>query len=307
MFHVIRRFIRYVRRIGPNDTSECHVSRFTVRGDTIIALGDFYQLPPIRNKEPGHAHVDMDPRWRPFCFDSQIWNDLGLNNPKNIIELTIPQRQKSSETSSSSSTELMMMGGGGGGNGFVNFLNKVRIGDVTNNDITDLNMKCLVDPKTHPLPTDGILPIRLYVLNKDVDAENESSLQNLPGRTVEFHALNTWKEDMPMGTLVSVKKQMMDSLSKEIPDVIQLKVGAQVMLTQNKDLERNLANGSRGVVETFLLGEPDGKTPSVPVVLFDCGITTPISRVESVQYNIDRDSITGVRQPGCLVREQFPL
>ena len=104
---------------------------------------------------------------------------------------------------------------------------------------------------------------------------------------------------MPVGTLASIKKKMKDSLSMELPDEVKLKVGAQVMLTRNKDLERNLVNGSRGVVERFVKN-PDGEGLPIPIVRFDTGIVTKIAPVESVRYNLDGGL-------GCLVRMQIPL
>jgi ATP-dependent DNA helicase PIF1 len=137
------------------------------------------------------------------------------------------------------------------------------------------------------------------VLNKDVDSENEARLAELEGEEVICKASNVWRESMPSGTLVSVKKMMVDSLCKEMPEEVRLKVGAQVMLTRNKDMERNLVNGSRGVVERFVTAA-DGET-LIPVVRFDSGLVTPIAKVEAVRYNPD-----GGRE-GCLVRTQIPL
>ena len=102
---------------------------------------------------------------------------------------------------------------------------------------------------------------------------------------------------MPLGTLASVKQQMAASLSKEVPDEIRLKIGAQVMLTRNKK-DRNLVNGSRGVVLRFDRDKEDDEAAVVPVVRFDCGIVTSIPPVEAVRYNPDGG-------PGCLVRLQL--
>ena len=233
-------------------------------GMQVVCFGDFFQLPPIAR---GYE--------KPFCFDSPVWSDLGLT--ENMFELKEVQRQGHGE--------------------FVDLLNKVRIGQINNNDIDRLNSQCVVGAN-RPLPSDGITPTRLYSLNKDVDAENETRLTALKGDEVACLARNVWKEQMPVGTLASVKKQMADSLSKEVPDEVRLKVGAQVMLTRNKDLEKNLVNGSRGVVTRFEKGK-DGVSV-VPVVRFDCGVVTSIAPVEAVRYNPDGGA-------GCLTRLQVPL
>ena len=238
-------------------------------GMQIIAFGDFFQLPPVY-KDGGRG----DRNWRPFCFDSQVWSDLGLS--ENIIELKEVQRQENEN--------------------FISLLNKVRVGKVQDSDIRELNSRCLVSD-TNPLPIDGIVPTRLYVLNKDVDSENESRLAELNSEEVVCEAIDKWRESMPLGTLAATKKKMKDGISMEMPDEVRLKVGAQVMLTRNKDLDKKLVNGSRGVVERFV---DDGEGFSVPIVRFDCGIVTRISPVESVRYNTDGGK-------GCLVRMQVPL
>lgn len=233
-------------------------------GMQIICFGDFFQLPPIsRGPE------------KPFCFDSPVWAELGLN--ENMVELQQVMRQDHVD--------------------FVDLLNKVRVGQINHDDIAGLNARCVIN-ENHPLPSDGIVPTRLYSLNRDVDAENETRLVELEGKELVCSAYNKWKENMPVGTLANIKKQMADGLSKEMPDEVRLKVGAQVMLTRNKDLDRNLVNGSRGVVIKFERSK-DGET-AIPWVRFDCGVTTAIAAVESVRYNPDGGA-------GCLVRSQIPL
>ena len=233
-------------------------------GMQVICFGDFFQLPPIfRGPE------------KPFCFDSFVWEELGLTN--NMVQLREVMRQ--------------------GDNDFVSLLNKVRIGKISHNDIEELNARCLISEE-HPLPTDGIVPTRLYSLNKDVDGENESRLSELEGEEVVCRANNIWRESMPTETLASVKKQMADSLNKEVPAEVRLKVGAQVMLTRNKNLERNLVNGSRGVVVRF--DKAKDSENMIPVVRFDCGVVTSIAPVEAARYNPEGG-------PGCLVRMQVPL
>lgn len=238
-------------------------------GMQVIAFGDFFQLPPVYRNDGSR-----DRSWRPFCFDSPVWSELGLS--ENIVELQEVQRQDHED--------------------FINLLNKVRNGGVEPRDIWDLNEKCLVGPN-NPLPNDGILPTRLYVLNRDVDSENITRLRELDGKEVVCRASDYWRQKMPMGTTASVKKKMKEALAMQMPDELSLKVGAQVMLTRNKDLEKNLVNGSRGVVERFETNK-DGNP--VPIVRFDSGIITKIDTVESTKFNMDGGE-------GCLVRNQVPL
>ena len=100
---------------------------------------------------------------------------------------------------------------------------------------------------------------------------------------------------MPIGTSAAIKKNMKINIAGELADEVRLKVGAQVMLTRNKDLDnglQSLVNGSRGVVESF--------KDDVPVVRFDNGRVEKVIRVEATRYNPDGG-------PGALVRKQLPL
>ena len=239
-------------------------------GIQIVAFGDFYQLAPIQTD---YDAEDRD--FRPFCFDSHVWAELELD--RNTFELKEIQRQEDKTR-------------------FVQFLNMVRVGEVTARILQDFNEKCCISP-SHPLPTDGIVPTRLYVLNKDVDRENEMQLSQLRGKEVICRARNEWREKMPTGTLAATKRAMKDSLEKEMPEEVRLKIGAQVMLTRNKDLDRGLVNGSRGVVERFVL---DADGDQVPIVRFDNGLVEKIAKAESVRYNPQGDQ-------GCLVRKQVPI
>jgi len=245
-------------------------------GMQLICVGDFFQLPPItqRGTDRDGDRDDM----RPFCFDSHVWSELGLVD--NTFELLNVQRQKS-------------------GSPFEKFLNMVRIGAVGSDIIHEFNKKCLIS-NDHPLPVDGIVPTRLYTHNRDVDAVNEARLGELEGKLITCKAIDEWKQKMPTGTLASVKKNMKISVATESPDDVNLKVGAQVMLTRNRDMDRGdlgLVNGSRGVVERFVL---DLNGDQIPVVRFDNGRIEKIGKVETVRYNPDGG-------PGCLKRKQIPL
>ncbi|XP_035232312.1 ATP-dependent DNA helicase PIF1-like [Stegodyphus dumicola] len=78
-----------------------------------------------------------------------------------------------------------------------------------------------------------------------------------------------------------------------VSDRIELKVGAQVMLAKNLDLQKGLVNGARGVVIGFNSGKE-----KLPIVKFVCGVQ------ESVNYEkwIFR-SHSGL----MLVRKMLPL
>lgn len=236
-------------------------------GMQVICFGDFFQLPPVTRGGDRHT--------KPFCFDSPVWQELNMSEHSYELKQVIRQSK----------------------NEFIDLLNRVRVGRVSESDIVDLNKQCLVSDD-HPFPTDGIMPTRLYTHNSDVDNENSNRLAELTTPEVLFRAKDSWRPMMPSGTLATIKKQMKISLTNEMPDEVVLKVGAQVMLTRNKNLDQNLVNGSRGVVVRF--DEKGTKQEMVPVVKFDTGLTIPVTPVEASRHNPDGGE-------GCLVRTQVPL
>jgi ATP-dependent DNA helicase PIF1 len=87
---------------------------------------------------------------------------------------------------------------------------------------------------------DGIKPTYLTPKRDDVTEKNLEELQRLPGHTYSLTA-----EDKFSTPGVTV-----DALNKacQAPAILELKVGAQVMLLKNLDVKMGLSNGSRGVV-----------------------------------------------------------
>jgi len=248
-------------------------------GMQIVCVGDFFQLPPIVQGTPVEWEGNRDDIRR-YCFDSPVWDELRLT--ENTFELKNVQRQES-------------------GSPFEKFLNMVRVRDpkLTTDIIQQFNNKCLISIE-HPLPNDGIIPTRLYTHNRNVDAENENRLAQLKEELVICKATDEWRDKMPTGTKASVKNSMKKSIATEMPDEVKLKVGAQVVLTRNRDLDRGfrgLVNGSRGVVERFVT---DDWGDEIPIVRFDNGRIEKVKSVETMRYNPDGG-------PGCLVRKQIPL
>ena len=235
-------------------------------GIQIIAVGDFFQLPPVR----------MNQDQKEFSFSSPVWESCKLRANQVNLEEQFRQQEGSS---------------------FVSFLNNVRVGSVQREELDELNSKCLIS-SDHPLPDDGIIPTKLYCVNKDVDKENETNLRELPG---EVHALvsrDYWKTALPSGNS-AVKRATLEKVDKEIAASIDLKVGSQVMLLRN-NARAGLVNGSRGVVERFVRSSEGGDL--LPVVKFDNGLVTSVPYVETLKTVVIAGGETGV-----FSRSQVPL
>jgi ATP-dependent DNA helicase PIF1 len=251
-------------------------------GIQVVVVGDFFQLPPVPNK--------FRPQ-REFAFESPVWNTLGFGytdeygymhcNHMNMVVLKQVVRQSDVD--------------------FANLLNDIRVGDISNRHLNALN-SCVVSRK--PPPTDGIVPTKLYSINKDVDKENLDRLLELPGDVVEVKSTDVWQE-LPSAS--SLKRPIKDNIERAIPENIQLKVGAQVMLLRNRNNNNNddqygsknsaLVNGSRGVITGFV--KSTSTSGLVPRVCFDNGQEVVIGPVEYFSRGAGGD--------GHLVRSQIPL
>lgn len=226
-------------------------------GVQLVVLGDFLQLPPIKRGN-NHRKFNATNYSNLFCFETQLWRDCNFV----AVELTKVYRQSEQD--------------------FVDLLNNVRTGTCT-----ELNLKtleaCIYDAKK--VPSD-IKPVVLTSKNARCDKINGDELDKIDKEIKSYHVRAT-------GTDWKIKSLIKDS---KIVEHLELKVGAQVMLTVNLDQPRGLVNGSTGVVTKFKNGNP--------VVKFTNGRHEEIDFYtwESLEYNPD----TNVQEPSAII-SQMPL
>lgn len=239
-------------------------------GIQLIAVGDFMQLPPVSNKNS----KDL------FCFHSHVWEAAGFNIRKGTIHLNKVERQKDLS--------------------FVNFLNEVRLGKISPQFLS-----LLEECKNKPYPTNGIIPTKLYCTNIQVDNENLQRLAELPTETVTLLSEDKWKIKPIKDT---TRKYMLTNMETKIPEQLDFKVGAQVMLLRNRSKMTHtgyvrsnglsLVNGSRGKIVAFSESAIRPGT-MVPTVEFDNGLVTTIGPVDYT-YKMPNGE-------GELIRSQVPL
>jgi ATP-dependent DNA helicase PIF1 len=159
---------------------------------------------------------------------------------------------------------------------FASILEKARLGKCTQ------KMKDVFLSRVGLTPTfeDGILPTRLYSKNIAVDVINQTELDKLPGEIVAYQA--------KLQKSGSVSPYLEASLLKH-DRIIELKVGAQVMLSENIDVDSGFGNGSRGVIINFIDG--------LPLVKFKTGLEKIIDEFERKFESDDY----------CVIKRQVPL
>ncbi|XP_026170113.1 ATP-dependent DNA helicase PIF1 [Mastacembelus armatus] len=163
-----------------------------------------------------------------FCFQARSW--------RKVIQVNMELMEVKRQTDQT----------------FISLLQAVRLGRVTE----QMTAK-LMESAYNRIERDGILATRLCTHKDDVELTNENKLQQLPGSMRVFEALDS-------------DPALVKTIDGHSPvsRLIQLKVGAQVMLTKNLDVARGLVNGARGVVVSFESGNH-----GLPRVRFLCGVT----------------------------------
>ena len=189
-------------------------------GIQVIASGDFAQLPPVKD-----IWVFKTDEWKSMEFTPFI-----LDKPYRYDNID-----------------------------FFNMLSRIRVGTVTDEDYKILKARVRANHRLQELllkissekAGEVIKPTMFYAKRCNVDIFNQRELDKLPGETVTFTAVDEFqiKKGNP------VKEDYIKLLDEDIPQSISFKVGAQVMLKHNLDVDAGLVNGSRGVVNEIVPGE----------------------------------------------------
>ncbi|KAJ8306329.1 hypothetical protein KUTeg_016874 [Tegillarca granosa] len=159
---------------------------------------------------------------------------------------------------------------------FINVLQNIRLGRCSEN-----NQETLRETARNHLNKNGIIATRLCTHKEDVDKINQYHLEKLQSVSKTFTSTDT----------DPVYRHQLNALCP-VPDKLQIRIGAQVMLAKNLDIQRGLVNGARGVVTGFEKGNE-----GLPVVKFMCGVE-----------EIIRPSRWTFKSGGAyLTRKQIPL
>lgn len=179
-------------------------------GLQLIFSGDFLQLPPVKEEWAFESDAWKKIQFTPFIFDQ-------------------PKRYDDDD--------------------YFHMLLRIRNGKCIVDDAKKLRARVKAYKKLQQIlgETDSINVIKptiIYSKRIDVDDHNEQELGKLPGGIIEYVAEDTFTAHNSSAN-VDHYTRILDDV---IPKVISLKIGAQVMLKINLDVEKGLVNGSRGVV-----------------------------------------------------------
>ncbi len=202
-------------------------------GMQMIFIGDLYQLDPIVQREEEEFFKTL--YQSPYFFDADVFSQQEFFRiPMKYIELRKIYRQKDSQ--------------------FTSILNRIRENRVSDFDLELLNRRCLENSE---FPRRDRFCIILTPTNNVADIINLNRLNEIKSKTFSYEGLIEGK----------FSENYLPTLR-----IIQVKVGAQIMLLNN-DPNGRWVNGSVGIVkdikpqekgaDTIFVEFPDGKTEKI--------------------------------------------
>jgi ATP-dependent DNA helicase PIF1 len=216
-------------------------------GIQMIFSGDFYQLPPVGNKD--------EPDTTKFCFESALW--FQTFKLENHISLQKIFRQNDPV--------------------YQRILNQIREGRLKRS-----SNEALLHNVGREIPADcPIRPTKLFPTRNKVDYINVSEMNNLTTKEYEYKV--KYHSDLEMSAqeritrLGYTKEQIQTELmflqsNLRCEEIVKLKVGAQVMCIVNIQLDNGdiLCNGAQGIVT-------DVSVQGMPVVKYKNGYQMTMS------------------------------
>ena len=245
-------------------------------GMSILAVGDFYQLPPVKAGPP-------------ICVPNCC--DLWMHNFK-YVELTEIMRQKDDAE-------------------FAALLNRLRVKSKSES-LSTVDTQILKNRirKPEECPEDALF---IYARNKEVDDHNEKMLTSKCTDISEILAVDVIR-NRKTGRLEEKRASKSDR-SDGLPGQLRIAVGARVMITKNVDTEHGITNGALGIV-TAILPTRDGRLlPEAVCIKFDNekvgrGLrqknpNIPHGSIKITPYEERLEPVERERKGG--IRKQFPL
>jgi ATP-dependent DNA helicase PIF1 len=192
-------------------------------GIKMIFVGDFCQLLPIEQEEDQWPKCPNVLKNRGLAFESKVWRELGPT----LFQLQGSQRHKDDPE-------------------YLELLNTVRFGKWDGNEVEKRRICDHLNDVNRLTLDENKKLTRLFSDNKTVDKLNADEQKKLDGPEELYNGEYWWN----LGTPAQKPQYYVppERNNKEL----KLKVGSQVMLTRNLQVEAPyLVNGSRGEVSNF--------------------------------------------------------
>ena len=235
-------------------------------GIQLLLAGDFCQLPPVQKPSATGGGGDAPATPTPlFAFESASWATL-IDATHHLTKI---ERQPDPV--------------------FQAILTEARMGALSEASIAILQGR-----KGLPWATDQIRPTLIFSRNADVAAINAANMDALDGESVIFKAATIHGSTGSSAGASAIDAELETQLNRLDLDapyepILELKIGAQVMLLTNLDQEMGLVNGSRGVILHFT-------STGLPVVRF-LSVSEPVTIDRATWMLPDNDQIGRAQIP----------
>jgi ATP-dependent DNA helicase PIF1 len=213
-------------------------------GIQLIFSGDFYQLPPVGDKD--------DPETTRFCFESALWSQTF---PKDRhIQLTKIFRQSDTV--------------------YQKILNQLREGKLKRSS----NETLLHHVGRKMEDNLGLTPTKLFPTRNKVDQVNSREMNALKTEELEYKLKYHSDLEMTATELLKRREFSREQIQTELlylkgnlrcDEVVKLKIGSQVMCIVNIELDngQTLCNGSQGIITRL-------SEQGLPIVKFGSSLET---------------------------------
>ena len=184
-------------------------------GVSVIAVGDFYQLPPVKQSKSERLYMDSG------SYPIDFWKDHF-----HIVILSEIMRQREDHS-------------------FAEMLNTIRTrtSDIPlTKEVRDMLSECIREG-----PSDVL---HVYATNKEVNNYNKTMLDS-GCSDIKTILANDFKKDRTTGKLMKMAEPTSAADTDSLPASLSLAKGAKVMLTRNIDVADGLVNGAIGRVTDF--------------------------------------------------------
>ena len=191
-------------------------------GISVLAVGDFYQLPPV-----GRA--------KPLCVYEEEVLDLWKENFQ-MANLTEIMRQKDDRT-------------------FAEPLNRIRVKQKA--DSLSEQDKALLAQTVHDNQDCPPDVLHIFATNKEVDKHNSETVVALCSDIINIKA-EDYKKDPQTGQMITLGT--LKGKKRDLRDKIEAAIGVRVMIIRNLDVEDGLVNGTFGTIAHIVSNTQQGPT-----------------------------------------------
>ena len=243
---VSKDLLEILHRVACHMTGKDHMP---FGGLQMIFIGDFFQLPPVSNK-------DQNKVW--FAFEHRLWNHLFT--PKNCVILQEAFRQTNKQ--------------------WLKVLNEIRWGVISEEGRFYLQQMCMRSNLEQQSQT-TTRSTHLYPMNHLVDRYNQKELQKEPQQdshiyTIQCSLIHYKDKDLSYYEKSIKRKQLVYKKNweymyqevvkysrtpydkqKQIPLAIELRLGSRIMITENLDTAKGICNHACGTVIDFCKPKPE--------------------------------------------------